>query len=184
MKIFMHNKRSILSLFREGLILPSKEIANLFDEQYRLSFLLHPEIEPFLDSLYDCCEPDKNDSLYETKRSIGENDELICKMIRDDDIDKFVPYVNQNCISLNSNIKSSLYETNSFLIENKNTTLIQYAAFYGSIRIFNYLRMNYVELESSLWLYAIHSNIADMIHLLETIKLQPPNDSYCCCLEE
>ena len=58
-------------------------------------------------------------------------------------------------------------------MKNKNTTLIEYSAFYGSIQIFNFLRMNNVELSPSLWLYAIHGNNAELIHLLEENKVEP-----------
>ena len=62
-------------------------------------------------------------------------------------------------ISLLSTIKPSIFEINKYLIE--------YAAFFGSIRIFQYLRFNNIELQPSLWFYAIHSNNTEMIHLLE-----------------
>ena len=49
----------------------------------------------------------------------------------------------------------------------KKPTLIEYAAFNGSIQIFQYLKMNKVELNEELWSYAIHSGNAQIIHLLE-----------------
>lgn len=59
---------------------------------------------------------------------------------------------------------------NLFLIENE-PTLIEYAAFFGSIKIFNYLRIHNVDLNSSLWIYSIHSNKIQMIHLLEDLEV-------------
>ena len=47
-------------------------------------------------------------------------------------------------------------------------TLIEYATFFGSIQIFNFLCINQVAFDSSLWSYAIHSNNAEMIHILES----------------
>ena len=87
-------------------------------------------------------------------------------MIRNDSVEEFIKYVNKNSINLSSQIEFSIFENNSFLI-NKNPTIIQYAAFFGSIQIIQYLRLNGIELSSSLWFYAIHSNNAELIHLLE-----------------
>ena len=70
------------------------------------------------------------------------------------------------------------------MIENKNPTLIEYAAFFGSIQIFQYMKFNHVELPSSLWLYAIHSKNAELIHLLEENHVDSPDDAYESCLLE
>ena len=90
-------------------------------------------------------------------------------MIRQDSVEEFVAYVNRTNLSLPRRIDNSIFETNQFLNENKNTTLIEYSAFFGSIQIFQFLQLSGVTLEPSLWLYAIHSQNADMIHLLEYI---------------
>lgn len=50
---------------------------------------------------------------------------------------------------------SSIFEANSYLIEKKTQTLIEYAAFFGSIQIIKYLHFNNVELDPSLWIYVI-----------------------------
>lgn len=51
------------------------------------------------------------------KCQIGENDDFICTLIRNDSIEDFVTYVNQTNLSLTSQIKPSIYETNSYLID-------------------------------------------------------------------
>ncbi|KAK8895384.1 hypothetical protein M9Y10_023847 [Tritrichomonas musculus] len=67
----------------------------------------------------------------------------------------------------------------------KKTTLIEYAAFYGSLKIIRYLnKSRCIDLTSSMWLYSIHSNNPLMIHFLEEEKVKPPNDSYKECLKE
>ena len=76
------------------------------------------------------------------KRKIGENDNHICQLIRKDLIEEFIVYVNRNNISLESLINPSIFETNSFLLKNKEVSLIEYAAFFGSIQIFQYLKIN------------------------------------------
>ncbi|KAK8847126.1 hypothetical protein M9Y10_019707 [Tritrichomonas musculus] len=120
---------------------------------------------------------------YEEKRLKGENDTYICEMIRNDSIDEFVEYMTRANISLSSQIEESIFETNAFLNEN-NPTLIEYAAFYGSIQIFNYLRMNEVELTPSLWLFVIHSKNEEIIYILENEKVDPPNKTFETCLNE
>ena len=104
------------------------------------------------------------------KRRIGENDSYICQLIRQDSIKEFVFYENSAKICLRRKIEPSIFETNLFLIENE-PTLIEYAAFFGSIKIFNYLRIHNVDLKSSLWIYSIHSNKIQMIHLLEDLEV-------------
>ena len=45
--------------------------------------------------------------------------------------------------------------------------MIEYAAFYGSIQIFNYLKFEGADLETDLWLYVIRGRNAELIHILE-----------------
>ena len=121
---------------------------------------------------------------FEIQRRKGENDEYICELIRNDSIELFVQYVNKTNLSLsNTIINPSIFETNNFLIKNK-PTLIEYAAFYGSIQIFQYLKFNNVEMMPSLWFYVIHSQNSEMILFLEENNVEPPNDEYESCLNE
>ena len=94
----------------------------------------------------------------------------ICTLIQNDSVIDFISYIEKNNISLLSTIPSSIYETNLFLF-NKNPTLIEYAAFYGSIQIFKYLYNKKVEINNSIWLYSIHGKNADIIHFLEENQL-------------
>ena len=74
----------------------------------------------------------------------------------------------------------------TFLIDNENTSLIEYSAFFGSIQIFQYLMTNNAELKPSLWLYAIHSQNAEIIMLLESNKVDFPmynEDEKCKCIQ-
>lgn len=146
-------------------ILPNTHLCNFFN----------PEIKPFL------TEEDKENlekqllsidpnylDRFDEKRRIGENDWHLCELIRHDFIEEFVTYVNQTNLSLSRTIiKYSIFETNSFLIKNKNTTLIEYAAFCGSFQICQFLRMNDVDISDNVWLCTIHSNNAELFHLLE-----------------
>ena len=85
--------------------------------------------------------------------------------------------MNKKMISLDSEIQLSKYETNSFLLkpEQESLSLIQYAAFFGSMQIFQYLQINGAQLKSSIWPFIIHSNNPDLIHLIENNHIQPMN---------
>ncbi|KAK8895263.1 hypothetical protein M9Y10_023705 [Tritrichomonas musculus] len=120
---------------------------------------------------------------FKEKRKIGENGSYICELIRQDSIEEFVSYVTRTNYSINSQVPHSIFETNSFLVKN-DPSLIEYAAFFGSIQIIRYLQFNKVILKPSLWMYAIHSNNAELIHFLEENHVQPPENNYDNCLEE
>ena len=95
-------------------------------------------------------EPD----FFEQNRTIGENEEFICQLIRNDSIEEFVRYITKTNYNIRNQIYTSIYETNLFLIK-KPSSLIEYAAFYGSIQIFQYLKLNNVNFTPSLWLYSM-----------------------------
>ena len=115
---------------------------------------------------------------YEEKCEEGENDKLICSLIRRDSVEEFIAYINRNGISISTKIAPSPFETNSFLISQKSISLIEYSAFFGSIQIYQYLKMNGAELTPSLWLYAIHSKNAELIHILESDNVNPKSDDF------
>ncbi|KAK8837976.1 hypothetical protein M9Y10_035920 [Tritrichomonas musculus] len=181
--IFKSNKILLLFLLENGVITIDEIIKNeimtkIESNGNKFCLFFYPEIKEIVGNEND--QIIKNELLnidrkifeyYEQKRHDGENDSYICNLIRHDLVDEFVSYVNQSNYSINSEVKSSIFETNSFLIENQNTTLIEYATFFGSIQIFHFLRMSGAKLTERLWLYAIHSNNAEMIHLLESYKL-------------
>ena len=194
--IFEKKKKMLLFLFQNKIITIDDDI------YYRLLtkgeangnryiHFFYPEIKKFIDKkkvIYikeELINIDENifDG-FEEKHNEGENDSFICSLIREDSVEEFIEYVNRSNISLRSQVSPSIFETNSFLIENNKTTLIEYSAFFGAIQIFQYLRLNGVELTPSLWLYAIHSRNAELIHLLESCQVSPPNENYEKCLYE
>ena len=174
----------ILLLKKEILIFDDYIYKNIFENNY--NFFL-PEIKNLRSKEQKCTneieEQLKSYENYEEKRQIGENDSYICSLIRQDSIEEFVSFITRTNFSILSSIQPSIFETNCFLIDKK-PTLIEYAAFFGSIQIFQYLRLNNAELTESLWFYTIHSKNAELIHFLETDKIKPPNNSYEKCLEE
>ncbi|KAK8837482.1 hypothetical protein M9Y10_036479 [Tritrichomonas musculus] len=153
--IFKSNNRLLLFFIKNDFFTNDKKIMEKIND-----------IDYFSKS-NDCDEKVKE------KRENGENDSYICQLIRDDSVVQFISYTNQANCPLSETIKNSIYETNEFLIR-KDVTLLEYAAFFGSIQIFKYLMLQGCKLTSrSLFLLAIHSNSAEMIHLLEENKILP-----------
>ena len=173
--IFISNKLLLLFLFKKEILVVDSSIADLLFRMVNIHHFFYPELKPFFD--IEKVQKIENDLLkidpnifdnFEEKRQIGENDSFICKLIRNDSIHEFVYYVNHSNLPLSSKIKPSIFETNPYLIENE-PTLAEYAAFYGSIKIFNYIKshLNDDENINNEFVYAIHSKSSMMIHLLE-----------------
>ena len=187
--IFKSNKKIILYLFQNSIIELDeeifKEMVNTSESNgNRYCHFFYPEIEKYIgekDAKNLAPQPLPED--FFQKRQEGENDSYLCSLIRRDSINDFVSYVNRYNIQLTSEVKHSIFETNTFLIEN-NPSLIEYSAFFGSLKIFNYLKYKDVKLEPSLWLYAIHSGNIKLIHILEESDVKLPNDRYDVCFIE
>ena len=196
--IFDSNKRLLLYLIEEKIITINNYIAQKIITKfgnYRYHQYFAPEIKPFLKmkkneedymmrTYFDEIQKELPENFYQNRKN-GENEEYICELIRTDSIKEFIIYVNKNSIKLNSKISLSIFETNEFFLKNflnrynyNMPSLIEYATFYGSIQIFKYLQLNRVELTSSLWLYAIHGNNPEIIHILEENQIQPINNDY------
>ena len=173
--IFKSNKRILLFLIKEKIFSVDKFLIKYIQthgtyDQYLQYFA--PEIKPFenekwFPSYFLSMIENLPDNFNELRME-GENHNYICKLIREDSVKDFIAYINKNNISLNSKIDYSIYETNSLLNQ---VQLIEYAASFGSIQIFNFLKREGVKLESSLWSYVIHSKNEELIHLLEDNKL-------------
>ena len=179
--IFSFNKRILLFLIENDILhlnrYLSHELTTHKIEYYDIYF--YDEINK-----YFTIDSEKiDDESFQTKRRIGENDQEICKIIRDDMISEFIIYVNKNELPLETEITQSIYETNPFLYD-KTPSLIEYSAFFGSIQIFKYLFKNGVELSSSLWLYSIHGAHPEIIKILEDKNVKPEDETYNDCILE
>ena len=189
-RIFINNKLIVLFLLKAGIITITDSIFSVMMNKIdsngnRYCHFFYPELENFAGE--EKMEDVKKELLtkypnifddYDNNRNEGENDSFICSLIRQDSIEQFISYINRNQISPSSQISKSIFETNSFLISQKSTSLIEYSAFFGSIQIYRYLKMNDVKLTPSLWLYTIHSKNAELIHLLESDQVSPPRKKY------
>lgn len=189
--IFENNKRILYFLFSENILIPDKSISQMLtSSKYRKRFYPHyffNEFEKIFDKNFiDEIKPEipsiitSNKVSFNIKRKLGENDNYICEIIQNDSINEFTSFVEEKKLNLNSTIEKSIFETNPFLL-NRNPTLIEYSAFFGSIRILKYLFQNGVDLTSSLWCYAIHSKSFELIHFLEENQVNPPENDYEEC---
>ena len=182
--IFSTNKRLLLILFNFKILKPDNVIYSILknnkkyvNKQYLEYFYI--EFEPFIkaDSNQENTIQEHSIDEFKQKREKGENDHFICELIRNDLVIDFITYTNKTNISLSSTIQQSIYETNLFLL-NKNPSLIEYSAFFGSIQIFRYLFQQKVELTTSIWPYAIHGKNGEIIHFIEYQKISTLNNSY------
>lgn len=160
-QIFRQNRRILLFLIEEKIITLNEKNIETLKKYKNFENYFAPE----LSSDHNSFNAEKYFETFNEKRHVGENDDYICKLIRDDNIDEFISFIKLNNINLSTTIKSSIYETNSFLID-KNPTLIEYSSFFGSIQIFRYLYQNKVVLTSSLWLYSMHGQSQEIINIL------------------
>lgn len=189
--IFKENKRLLLFLINEKIVILDNQILDLFFNPKFISNnyipYFYPEINEMLKNNLDIKDEVIKSIYYEKdafleKRQAGENDTLLCKIIQKDLINDFIIYINHEKIPLSAKIMTSIFETNSFLLENC-PTLLEYSAFYGSVQIFRYLMKNGAKLTSSSLNYSIHGR---NIEIIETIvKNQNYTfDSYINCLIE
>ncbi|KAK8876609.1 hypothetical protein M9Y10_006827 [Tritrichomonas musculus] len=132
---------------------------------------------------FESKENNQKDPNFDENRKTGENESKLYHIIRNDIINDFISHVTHNEISLKTTVSYSIYETNSFLLYEK-PNLIEYAAFFGSIQIFNYLFKNKVKLTPSIWLYAIHGKNPKIIKILVDNKIIPEDKSYKKFLRE
>ena len=201
---FKDNKRILLFLLEEKMMIFdenifSRIISERFDNILNFKYF-QPEIKPFLtkeiiekytnESVYLKSEKiieemrkEVEENFYEKRRK-GENDNNLCQLIRNNEIVEFIKFVEQSNTSLNSYIKTSKYETNQLLIDNEEISLIEYASFYGSIDIIKYMKVKQTKLRKSMWIYAIHSRNAELIHFLEENHVLPPKKDYEMILRE
>ena len=211
-ELFKGNKRLLLFLIEEKIVTINENIFSLLtskdNEVMKYIEYFSPEIKEILTDEFITTYFNKHNKVKEeeilnkivkeigeefyTKRKNGENNNILCELIREKKTKDFIAYVNLNHIPLESYIEESIFETNSFLIidennkstNNKKVTLIEYAAFFESNEIINYMKKNEVKPTPSMWLYAVHSKNAELIQELEDIRVLPPNLNYESVLKE
>ena len=171
--IFSEDKVLILFLIQNDAIqINDQLVKKILDHKY-IQFFIKEVTSYFKEQPFEVkSTKEKNDALFEECRRLGESDTYVCKLIRNDNIEDFITFVEKNNYSLDSPTEITIFNTNK-LLDNKRTTLIEYAAFHGSIQIFKYLYLNKVKLSDSLWIHAIHGDNEEIIAILEQNKVKP-----------
>lgn len=139
-----------------------------YDRSESTFFFFAPEFEKFYPDYF--CEHEiefknVNLSTHLKLRSEGMNESELAIIIRNDDIDSFQSYVSKLNFNLNGNIPKSKYEISFYL--KSSTSLIEYAAFYGSLKIFKFLWMNNVHISDQLREFAVSGGNYEIVHILE-----------------
>ena len=164
--IFGHNSIR-LQLLEEGVI--DFSTIYLYDRSESTFFFFGPEFQKFYPDYFNEHEIEFRNvdiNKHFLLRSEGMNESEIAIMIRNDDIESFQSYTSKLNINLNVNIPKSKYEISFFL--KATTSIIEYSAFYGSLKIFKFLWMNNVKISGQLREFAIAGGNYDIIHILES----------------
>ena len=151
--IFHNNKRILLILFDEKILFPDKTLKSIITNGKYLKMHYPEYFYPEFEKLYETQFIEQLDSkivemartnieIFLEKRKIGENDEYLCELIRNDSINEFITFINKSNISSSTIITPSIFETNLFLIKRDNLKVIEYSSFFGSIQIIKYFLMN------------------------------------------
>lgn len=196
--ILQMNKRVLLYLIESGIITVDEYIASEITTDYhnkynleRYAFYFMPEIKPFITEEFIEKYKEKNSILIDQsflnelkkelpekfyeKRRIGERDSYLSEIIRKDDVAEFTIYTNQKCLSLQSYVEESIFETNCL---NKNITFIEYAAYYGSIGIIKNIRLKGVDFPKGIWGKAICSGNAELFQYLQENNVPPKENNF------
>ena len=196
-EIFKLNMRIHLFLIEEKIMTIDEYVfsqiiidQDCIDKKYLEYF--QPEIRPFLteeniekygsknkilkdDKFIEKMKKEVDKDFYEKRRE-GERDDYLCELIRFNKIEEFITFTEQRNLPLDSEIKSSIFETNLLLDDEYEIKLIEYASFYGSNDVIKYLQMKGVKFTSFMWIYAIHSKNAELIQYLENNHVSQPDD--------
>lgn len=112
-------------------------------------------------------------------RSKGENPNPIALSIRNDNVEQLQTLLSQTNTPFNQKVKYSLFERFIFINEEKidlAPTLIEYAAFFGSIETFKFLYQNVDTFPEKITEYAVAGGNYEIIHLCEQLKANFTND--------
>ena len=197
-RIFRGSRLLVLFLFDEQAVRVDEEVAYLVSQKVGMHGLnfFYPEVKRFLTKngkygpIIASNTTIKKDETFERKRREGENDSQICSLIREDSLEEFVRKFCEEKRSPSDEVPPSLFETHPMLIKKK-ATLIEYSAFFGSRRVLGYLLEHksdeggaIEDCDESLWLFAVCSGSAEVIHLLEEHGMAPGDGVYAGCLSE
>lgn len=113
-----------------------------------------------------------DDDSIQSKRKTGMNHLKIARIIQNDDAESLQEMVAQDNLKIDYQIPKSDFETNEFLNKLKTRiTMIEYAAFCGSVTTFKFLLLQGATLHPLITELASAGGNADIIHLLEQQKI-------------
>lgn len=175
--IFSSNKTLLLSLYENKCI----NISTL-QKKFNSSSFQFPFFYPEFKSNFDILTSEQKEQIqaidkeiqekYESKidiflnfRKEGHSEMTIAKLIRDDDIDKFTVFVSPENFDLNMTIPLSIFESHPLL--QSEPTLIEYACFFGSIKIFKFLWLRELNINKRIFEFAIAGKNFEIIHIIE-----------------
>lgn len=192
--IFKGNKRILLSLFENKIIIINQQIAEIMKSNKYIAsdypIYFFPELQPFFQAIelysyqMEINQMNQNGDImndFALKRKIGENHNYICSVMRDDNIEAFIIYINKYGLNSSSFVHKSAFETHQFLLKNQ-PTLLEYAAFFGSIQIFKFLINNGAQPRPQLWSCAIFGCDPELINILIEKNIAPAFCSYKECI--
>lgn len=107
---------------------------------------------------------------FKEKRNKSVNENEVCQFIIKDDCEGLKNYLNDHSdVDLNSCVPFSLFEPTCFVqsFTEDGMHFIEYAAFFGSFQVFNFLIENKVSIQPKTIEAAIIGGNSDIIHLLE-----------------
>lgn len=143
---------------------PEINLANKFIIQQMKSELIYSPLSEFKE-----LDPQQLNLMMNT----GYSTDKLATIIRNDDIDSFLKIVSESGgqFNIDQKIKSTKFERTSIL--SHDPSLIQYAAFFNSLKIFKYLYLNKADIETnnygmySLLHFAICGGSIEIVHILE-----------------
>lgn len=177
--LFINSKAFLFYLFKIKIIKPTKQIVKtICTHKFRK--------KNYVPYLYNYCLVPRRITYFGTEEineytseqflndcETGENNNYICKLIREDSVVEFIKYVSQTNVGLNTEINPTISESNLLLLDNT-ITIIDYAIFYGAIQIVKYLLLQNVPLNSHHWEFAMYSNNPEIFQLLSDNKVSFP----------
>ncbi|KAK8865386.1 hypothetical protein M9Y10_010931 [Tritrichomonas musculus] len=106
-------------------------------------------------------------------------------MIKSNNNQNILIYMNKERLSFDSFIRESIFETNPFLLEDNKIRIIEYASFFGCMEIIKFIiNIEKIEPISSMWNFSIHSENSELIHYLEDNKILPEDMKHETTLKE
>lgn len=186
--IIFTNKRMLLLLLKEKLVniqtiinffVDSADILQYFCEELQSAdknwFETQKGFYPILDKFLKKFKKEE----HRENRNICQNEDLFARTIRKDDAEKLQELIAFTNRSFSLPIGSSPYEMCDEYV--KNSKMIEYAAYFGSVKSFKYLWMNGAAgFSVNLPRYAISGGNYDIIHITEQLHTQYDED----CLNE